>query len=219
MTDREIDYGVAANAVGEAIEQRLKGVHTGMPGVVVSYDAARKRAVVQPAIDLLIRDGSSKARARAVNVPVVWPTGGGFTQVFPLPAGEPVWLAFSERGLTRFKQTFRQAAPDRNRLFDESDAVAMAGFGRHSGIVPASEAGSSWQAEDGATYVTLEQGRVEINARLFRVMADRIEFVKGARGTPTPGSTVSPTPGTGTGTGTGFGTGGINWRGMWMGSI
>ena len=43
MTDREIDYGVAANAVGEAIEQRLKGVHTGMPGVVVSYDAARKR--------------------------------------------------------------------------------------------------------------------------------------------------------------------------------
>ena len=43
-------------------DQLLKRVHTSLPGIVVSYNAATRRARVQPAVDLLLTNGGVVAQ-------------------------------------------------------------------------------------------------------------------------------------------------------------
>ena len=95
-------------------------------------------AVVQPAIDLLIRGGASKARARAVNVPVVWPTGGGVHAGFSAACGGAGLAGVQRAGIDEIQADFSAGlrriatgySTNRTRVW------RMAGFGRHSGIVP-----------------------------------------------------------------------------------
>ena len=120
-----------------------------------------------------MKDGSQKERPTLVNVPVIWPSGGGITHTFTLKSGDTVWLAFSERGLTEFKKSFAQAPPDRNHLFSLSDAVAVGGFGAQS-IEPASLTGSSWQTEDGKVFVKIEDGVISLKAPTIKLQSNEI---------------------------------------------
>ena len=64
------------------------------------YDAATKRAVVQPALrTTYTNDMPPEDKPPLVNVPVVSSSGGGYVVHLPLRCGDPVWLIFAERGL------------------------------------------------------------------------------------------------------------------------
>ena len=106
-----------------------------IPGVVRSFDAAKARASVQPAIDYLIDDDTSQvSHAEILDVPVVYPSGGGYATVFPLTAGDDVLLHFSQRGLTDWKDRMERgvdasaSAPDAGVMFRFQDAFATPGF-------------------------------------------------------------------------------------------
>lgn len=169
--NREIDFSRLSTVLGFALEQRLKDVHTSMPGLIETYDAQTRRARVQPALRLLLTDGTTTSRAPVVNVPVVFPAGGGFTLLFPVEPGDGVLLVFSQRGIAGFKRAFAESDPTADRFFDPSDAVALPGFGAIS-VTPATTDGASLQSEDGLTAVRVEAtdvltvapGRIDIDA-------------------------------------------------------
>ena len=140
--------------------QRIKDVHTACPALVVEYDGLTKRAVVQPALDLLTTDGQDVARAVLADVPVVHPSGGGYLVHLPLQAGDAVMVVFSERGISQFKQTFQQQGADRGVVMSESDGIAIPGFGALS-VTPAGE-GVTMQTEDAAVYVEVHTDRVKV---------------------------------------------------------
>ena len=150
-------------------------LHTLMPGIIETYDAETRRARILPALRLLMTDGEVMPRALAINVPILFPAGGGYTMSFNLVAGDGVILMFSERGITEFKKTFELSNPDKTRLFDESDAVAMAGFGPLS-ITPASSTGATLQTNDGTKSVIVESDKVELRcgSSYFRVTESEI---------------------------------------------
>ena len=108
--------------------QLLKRVHTSLPGIVQSYDAATRRARVQPAVDLLLTDGTSAQKPIILDVPVLWPTGGGYTLSLPLDAGDAVMLLFAERDIQRFKETLAVGPPLSADVMQIQHAVAIAGF-------------------------------------------------------------------------------------------
>ena len=160
--DRYIDYGDFTTATRFLWEQWRKEIYTIMPGIVESYDQETKRAIIQPGLQNRHTDGRLDDRAPLVNCPVVWPSGGGATLIFPLQQGDPVVLWFSMRGLTSFKDTFKNSAPDRGRFFAKSDAIAYAGFGGLN-ITPASDNGPSLQTEDGTMSIHFDQKNIVIN--------------------------------------------------------
>ena len=143
--------------VGEWVKNN---VHTALPGIVTYYDAETRRADVNIAVRMVMTDGTEMARPPLFNVPVLFPSGGGYTMTFPVSKGDGVLLVFNERSIATWKQTFEEATPTLLNVLSYADAVAVAGFGPLS-VTPASS-GASMQSVDGSNYVTLNSQGVEI---------------------------------------------------------
>ena len=127
--NRDTDYANMAQSIRFAIRQSLKDLYTCMPGIVESYDAETQRAVVKGALRVVTTKKEEIEREAIHNVPVMFPSGGGFAMTFPLEQGDPVLLLYSQRGLTNWKKTLGVAAPDTIGFFSEKDAFAIPGFG------------------------------------------------------------------------------------------
>ena len=150
-------------------KQEMKQVHTILPGVVKSYSSSDHRATVAPALQMGIRDKSGKIveyvdRPLLVDVPVVHPSGGGWTVHIPLAAGDPVLLVFSMRGLERWKATFG-VSPEGGAFFGMDSAFALPGPAKNPPSV------SGMAISNGVTSITLgtdivitAPGNVIINA-------------------------------------------------------
>ena len=172
MTNKnpETDYTDLTDALKFFFEQMVKGLYICIPGIVDSYNITTKRANVHPAINLQETDGTTTQQSSIVNVPVVWPCGGGFSLLSPLPHGTPIVMFFTQRGITKFKETYTESDPG-SGLFAKEDAFVMPGFGALSDITPATENGIVLQSEDGSHYIFIEEdlikiqtnGNVEIN--------------------------------------------------------
>ncbi|EHL99388.1 hypothetical protein HMPREF9946_03150 [Acetobacteraceae bacterium AT-5844] len=116
-------------AIEAAVGSILSDINTSMPGVIVSYDAGRNRAVVRPTLPKRLADGTTLEAPTIAEVPVLWPTGGGGSFTFPIRPGDQVWLEFSQRSLDGWLGG-NDTAPDDPRRFDLSDCVARPGGGR-----------------------------------------------------------------------------------------
>ena len=168
----ENEHGNMSTVFRHVLRQFIKDIHTCVPGIVEAYSQGEKRLQVRPAIRLVKSDGTSLSRPPIIDVPVVWPSGGGISLVFPLGVGETVLLCFSERGIGEFKKIFGESLPDMVGLFSETDAIAIAGFGGLS-INPATSQGGSFQDDEGRNYVFVERGRVKIHStRKVEIQAD-----------------------------------------------
>jgi len=160
--NRDTDYSQLPIAVGFAIDQKIKGLHTALPAHVVEYSPATKRATVKPAIRLRLTNGSTLDRALIADVPVIHPSGGGYMVHLPLAAGDPVMLVFSARGIAKFKSAFKLADPDLESRLSAKDAVAIPGFGALN-VAPAG-AGLTAQTEDGASFIEVTPERVTVKS-------------------------------------------------------
>ena len=173
-----------ARGIPWAVRELLKRVNTCLPAIVRSYDPATRRAMVEPALPLVGKDGTLLNRAPVPNVPVVWPSGGGYTLTFPLAAGDPVLLVYAQRGIGGFKRTFGPSVPDLDGFFAAKDAVALAGFGTLS-VTPAVAGAVNLQANDGSAYISLgangialkTSGAVTIEGTSLTFNGDDVETV------------------------------------------
>ena len=151
--DRFIDHGTLPTGIPRVLHQFMLGLYTAMPGEIVAYDAATRRADVRGALAIMVKDdaGQEEPIDRPVisNVPVLLPSSGfmgrmgGFLLSFPLKAGDPVQLLFSMRGLAQWKLTNgrlevgdKAPIPDVDSLLSERDAIAIPGFGPEADNLP-----------------------------------------------------------------------------------
>jgi len=101
----------------------------GMPARVVSYDPATQTCEVDPYINGKRRDGSLKNFPPLSDVPVHFPSGGGFAMSFPLEKGDDVWLKFSDRSLDEWiTEGNSNITPRSPRRMDYRDAIAEPGI-------------------------------------------------------------------------------------------
>jgi hypothetical protein len=115
-------------AIQLMIESTLGDVNTNMPATIVSYDAARNRAIVKPDLPKRLDSEQPLESPQIVEVPIVWPASGGGNASFtmPLKAGDGVMLSFQQRSLEGWLSG-KKTMPDDPRQFDLSDCVAIAG--------------------------------------------------------------------------------------------
>lgn len=111
-----------------AVENRLKDVHTALPGIVQSFDPERQTAQVQPAIKRIYTTAGPVDLPMCLDVPVHFPRGGDFCITWPVAEGDECLLIFSERCIDRWFVQGNTQEPDEYRMHDLSDAFAIVGF-------------------------------------------------------------------------------------------
>jgi hypothetical protein len=115
------------------VENALEQVFVATPGIVQSYDPAKRVADVKPGLKhtTVTADGEEIIESLPVipNVPVVMPRAGKFFIHLPLAKGDTVLLVFCDRSIEKFMYSAgKEVDPVDLRLHDLSDAVAIPGF-------------------------------------------------------------------------------------------
>lgn len=88
-----------------AQKRSLNSVHTSLPGVVKSYNGLLQTAEVELTIQLPSANGTLHTVPPLLDVPVVFPRGGGFAVTFPLDSGDGVLVVFSEEDYSKWRLT------------------------------------------------------------------------------------------------------------------
>ena len=96
-------------AIRAAFDGMAAGLWTAMPAIVQSFDPAKMTLVAQPAIKGRVRgkDGtiSFVEMPLLVDVPVLFPSGGGFSLTFPIAQGDEALIVFADRCIDAWWQS------------------------------------------------------------------------------------------------------------------
>ena len=113
--------------------QRLE-IHTGLPGIVRSYDSSAQTAEIELALTRPLpardeEDGEDTFETLPIlpSVPVFWPRAGGFYLHWPLAAGDSGFVMFSELDMNSWRNTGDVSDPGVGLRHGLSGGVFMPG--------------------------------------------------------------------------------------------
>ena len=163
-----------------AIENKLKDVHTAVPGIIHSFDKDAQTAEVQPAIQRIYTDAGAMDLPLCLDVPVHFPTGmGKFHITWPVDEGDECLLIFSERCIDRWFAQGGTQEPDEYRMHDLSDGFAIVGFNSLTRSIQDFQTdGIDIRGPDRATFVTVKEDEIDVHAPTVNMSGDvcNIEF-------------------------------------------
>lgn len=128
QTERTNDFNEALRV---AMENNQASLWTALPGIIQSFDTTKGTCKVQPAIKARVRDARGNLSwvtlPLLVDVPVVFPSAGGFTITFPVQQGNECLVIFSSRCIDGWWQQGGVQVQAELRLHDLSDGFAILG--------------------------------------------------------------------------------------------
>jgi len=128
---------------------------------VARCDPAARPVSVQPAVTgrVTLPDGSrvSVVLPLLVDVPVVFPSGGGFTLTFPIAAGDDCLVVFGSRCIDAWWQAGGVQEPLEARMHDLSDGFALVGPFSQPRVLPGVSAEDvELRTDDGQAHVAIK---------------------------------------------------------------
>lgn len=153
------------------------GLWTAMPAQIVSFDAAKLTVSAQPTIQAQVTqpDGSKvwTTLPMLVDVPVIFPGGGGFTLTFPVKSGDEALIIFASRCIDNWWYLGQVQTQGELRMHDLSDGFALIGVrSLPRAISSVSTTGAQLRADDGSCSVEIApSGVVNVNAVNVNVVA------------------------------------------------
>lgn len=159
--DRRERLDDQVEAVRAALDGRQAELWTALPGVVERFDPAAMTVAVQPAVKgrITLEDGSqtSVSLPLLVDVPVVFPSGGGFTLTFPVAPGDDCLVVFASRCIDAWWQSGGVQEPLEARMHDLSDGFALVGPFSQLRVLPGVSAEDvQLRTDDGQAHVTIQ---------------------------------------------------------------
>ncbi len=153
--------GALAEVLASERKTTSEQLRVALPGIIQSFDPDTVTAVVQPAIRYVERDNdgnkSTKDYPLLVDVPVVFPRGGGCTLTFPVKEGDECLVIFADRCIDFWWQSGGIQEPVDGRMHDLSDAFCIVGpqsqAKKISGI---STSAAQFRSDDGSTYLEID---------------------------------------------------------------
>lgn len=163
MPENNFNNATLPSVINLAIDNRLKDMHTSMPGIIESFDAVKQIASVQPAVRriFITLDGDLEILVPTdlpvlINVPVSFPRGGGFSLTFPVKKGDECQLIFCERSIDNWHTYGGVKKPTARRFHSLSDAIAYVGVSSLPNKVPNYSATDvQIKKDDDSVYITL----------------------------------------------------------------
>ncbi|QXF34392.1 translation initiation factor IF-2 [Photorhabdus luminescens] len=149
-------------AVFFAMQEMISaGLYVSLPCIIQSFDADAVTVTAQPAIRWKIRqkDGEleSVSLPLLVDVPVIFPRGGGVTLTFPVRAGDECLVVFADRCIDYWWQSGGVQEPVDPRQHNLSDGFAIVGpQSQQQKITNISTHTAQLRSDDGAAYIELD---------------------------------------------------------------
>lgn len=144
-----------AQAIADSVSTQMR---VAMPGIIQSFDPDTVTCTVEVALRGIVGDGSTELKP-LVDVPVIFPRGGGCTLTFPVKEGDECLLIFADRCIDFWWQSGGVQETVDPRQHDLSDAFAIVGpqsqAQKISGI---SLSAAQLRTDDGAAFVEVAAG-------------------------------------------------------------
>jgi len=180
-----------ASNIKEGIANRLKDLHTSMPGTIESFDPVTQTASIQPAIKrvFITREGVTETLTPTnlpilINVPVSFPRGGGFSMTFPVTKGDECLITFCERAIDTWHKFGGIRTPNAKRFHHLSDATATVGLSSLPNKVPSySATATQIKKDDGSAVISLNADSSISITSTSDVTVDCVNLVATASGT------------------------------------
>ncbi len=186
--------GSKEQADAQLAQAIMSAMRVSIPGIIQSFDPDAVTAVVQPAIKGSERDESgaevSVNLPLLVDVPVVFPRGGGCTLTFPVKAGDECLVIFADRCIDFWWQSGGIQEPVDERMHDLSDAFCIVGpQSQAKKIGGISTSAVELRSDDGETKLSLNPASGVINGTApggfnlngLKILSDgRLQLVDGS---------------------------------------
>ena len=148
-----------------AIEGVLSGLQTAMPGIVTAVNLTKNVCSVQPSIQFYVRqpDGSQLwvTPPQLINVPIVFPSAGGFALTFPIAEGDEVLVICASRCIDAWWQNGGVQVQAEFRMHDWGDGFAIPGpRSLPNALENISGSAAQLRSLDGSTYIEIAAGGV-----------------------------------------------------------
>ncbi|HEL9821104.1 Gp138 family membrane-puncturing spike protein [Klebsiella pneumoniae] len=155
--------GSKEQADAQLAQAIMSAMRVSIPGIIQSFDPDAVTAVVQPAIKGAEKDESgaevSVNLPLLVDVPVVFPRGGGCTLTFPVKAGDECLVIFADRCIDFWWQSGGIQESVDERMHDLSDAFCIVGpQSQAKKIGGISTTAAQLRTDDGSAFIEVAAG-------------------------------------------------------------
>lgn len=150
------------------LDGRQSTIWSAMPCIVTKVDFAAMTLEAQPAIQGTIEDESGAKQSvnlpLLVDVPIVFPSAGGFTITMPIAVGDEVLVVFASRCIDAWWQSGGIQRPMEARMHDLSDGFAIPGPRSQPNVIEGiSETALQIRNDAGTSYVELSaDGKIKL---------------------------------------------------------
>jgi hypothetical protein len=182
MADRRELLDDEQEALRMAMDGRLSSVWVSIPGIVSKVDFDKMTLEVQPAIQGTVEDQygnfTNVNLPILVDVPIIFPSAGGFTLTLPIKIGDEVLVIFASRCIDSWWQSGGIGIPMEQRMHDLSDGFAILGpKSQPKKISNISSTNAQLRSDDGNTYLEITPaGKVKIKATIAEIEAATINL-------------------------------------------
>lgn len=126
---REISF---ESVLEDFFNYKMSSIYTAVPCRVVTVRSTLndQRVDVQPLVNRVLPDDSSREQPTILNVQVMFPASKKASLTFPIDVGDVVLCVFSQRSLDSLKASTgaETYTPEDRRKFDINDAIAIPGL-------------------------------------------------------------------------------------------
>lgn len=138
--DRDQLLNDPETALRTALDGRQALIWTSLPAIIQSVNWDEMTLEIQPTVQGVVTnsDGSTDVvnMPLLVDVPIVFPSGGGFSLTFPLEEGDEVLAIIASRCIDAWWQTGGVQPQAEMRMHDLSDGFAIPGPNSLPNVVP-----------------------------------------------------------------------------------
>lgn len=167
------------------ITKRLADTHTSLPGIIESFNPDTQLARVSlnlTRVRITKNDQGEQveesiAIAPIIDVPVQFPSGGGFHVTFPMSSGDECLVVFSERAIDNWLRFGGIQKPIDKRMHEYTDAFAIPGIKSIPNALSSFSTNSlNLGTDDGITYIDIAEGTIKINGDAFGGLVEVAEL-------------------------------------------
>lgn len=157
-----------AEMIRAALRGMANGIWTALPGIVESVNLAAQTVTVQPSVreQVMMDDGTPASVPLPLlpDVPIIFPSGGGYSLTFPVEPGDECLVVFADRCIDAWWQSGGVQEQADLRAHDLSDGFAI--FGPRSQPRKLSGVSSSsvqLRADDGSAAVEISAAGIVLH--------------------------------------------------------
>lgn len=158
--------------IKETAQKAAEGIHTAVPGTIVSYDPVKGQATVKPEMKFTTKGGNIIDYPQISGVPVLFQQhmGQNATVAFPVKPGDGCYLVISEQSLDYWMYGQETGT---NLKFDLTNAVAIPGlFAKANTIVAEACSQDAIIVDVSGTRLTIKSdGLIQADCKKFVINA------------------------------------------------